>query len=140
MTSRPSLAQLQSRHGLPLLDADTYHNFIHGNDNVALFFSNDPSLFPESQDMAVILPELLKTFPQQLKGAVIDQSIERELQASFRFGSWPALIFLRRGEYLDAITGLKDWPEFRQEFARILASEPQALPAFDLDKVCSGHV
>jgi len=140
MMPRPPLAQLQSRHGLPLLDADNYHGFVHGNDDVVLFFSNDPDLFLESHDMAVILPELLKTFPGQLKGAVIDQSIERELQASFRFGSWPALVFLRRGEYLDAITGLRDWPEFRHEFSRILASEPQQPPAFDLDKICSGHV
>lgn len=139
MTTSPLLQQLQSRHGLPLLDADNYDWFVYSHDSVVLFFSNDPVLFPESHDVAVILPELLKVFADRLQGAVIDRSIERELQARFRFSTWPALVFLRRGEYVDAITGIKDWPEFGQEFARILASDPKPPPVFDLEKVCSGH-
>lgn len=139
MTPCCSLEQLQSHYGLPLLDADNYDWFVYSNDRVVLFFSNDPNLFPESHDLAVILPELITAFSGQLQGAVIASSIERELQARFRFGSWPALVFLRHGEYIDAITGLKDWPEFKREFTRILASEPKPPPAFDLEKVCSGH-
>ncbi|MGY6275157.1 hydrogenase [Methylomonas sp. MgM2] len=136
----PSLLdQLQSRHGLPLLDADNYDLFVYGNDYVVLFFANDPALFPESHDVAVILPELLKVFCNQLRGAVIDRSIERELQARFHFTTWPALVFMRRGEYLGVITGIKDWSEFGQEFARILSREPGQPPGFDLEKACGGH-
>ena len=133
------LNQLQTHHGLPLLDADNYDMFVYGNDDVVLFFANNPAMFPESHDVAVVLPELLKVFCNQLQGAVIDQSIERELQARFRFSSWPALVFLRRGEYLGVITGIKDWSEFGQEFARILSREPSPPPGFDLDSVCGGH-
>jgi len=46
------------------------------------------------------------------------------------------LVFLRGGEYLGVITGIKDWAEYGQEFARILASEPGQPPGFDLGKVC----
>lgn len=130
---------LQTRHGLPLLDADNFDHFVYGNGDVVLFFSNDPLMFPESADLAVILPELLKAFRGLLKGAVAGKDIERELQARFRFTGWPTLIFLRKGEYLGAITGLKDWPEYGREFARILALEPSSPPGFDLDKVCGGH-
>ncbi len=130
------LAQLQTRHGLPLLDADGYDLFVHGHDTVVLFFANDPVMFPESHDVAVILPELLKTFAGRLHGAVIDKSIERELQARFRFTSWPSLVFLRGGEYLGVITGIKDWAEYGQEFIRILAAEPGEPPGVDLGKVC----
>lgn len=124
---------------LPLLDADNYDNFVYSHNSVVLFFRNDPQQFPESQDVQVILPELLKVFSNQLDGAVIDRSIERELQARFHFSTWPALVFLRRGEYLGVITGIKDWQEFGQEFARILALQPRQPPGFDLGKACGGH-
>ncbi len=136
----PLLEQLQSRHGLPLLDADNYDRFVFGHDHVVLFFANDPLLFPETNDVAVILPELLKIFSDQLQGAMIAKSIERELQARFHFTSWPTLVLLRKGEYLGVITGIKDWMQYRQAFMQILASEPSQPPGFDLDKVCGvGH-
>jgi hydrogenase-1 operon protein HyaE len=135
----PLLEQLQTRHGLPLLDADNYDLFVHGHENVVLFFGNDPAMFPESHDVAVILPELLKAFAGKLQGAVIDRPIERELQARFRFTTWPSLVFLRGGEYLGVISGIKDWAEYGQEFARILSADPTQPPGFDLEKVCGGH-
>jgi hydrogenase-1 operon protein HyaE len=135
MTS-PLIAQLQTRHGYPFLDADSYDHFVYGNETVVLFFCNDPVHFPESNDVAVILPELIKTFGGRLQAAVIARSIERELQARFRFTGWPSLVFLRNGEYLGAISGIKDWQEYRQEIERILAATPGEPPSFDLDKVC----
>lgn len=132
----PLLEQLQTRYGLPLLDADNYDLFVYGNRNVLLFFCNDPNLFPESNDVAVILPELLKTFSGQLQAAVISKSIERELQARFRFTRWPSLVFLQNGDYLGVITGVHDWQDYRQETARLLATTPNQPPRFDLDKVC----
>lgn len=136
MTEAGLLQQLHDRHGLPLLDANSFDGFVLAHDNVVLFFSHDPVMFPESHDVAVILPELLKAFAGQVDGAVVDRSIERELQARYRFTSWPSLVFLRRGEYLGVISGIKDWQEYRQEFIRILAAEPSQPPAFDLGKAC----
>ncbi|MGJ0431494.1 hydrogenase [Methylobacter sp.] len=135
MTS-PLIAQLQTRYGYPFLDADSYDHFVYGNETVVLFFCNDPLHFPESNDVAVILPELIKAFSGRLQAAVIARSIERELQARFRFAGWPSLVFLRNGEYLGAISGIKDWQEYRQEIERILAATPGEPPSFDLDKVC----
>jgi len=128
--------QLHTRHGLPLLDADSYDHFVYGNETVVLFFCNDPVQFPESHDVAVILPELLKAFSGRLHAALIAKPIERELQARFRFTGWPSLVFLRNGEYLGVITGIRDWQDYVQETARLLASTPSQPPGFDLDKVC----
>ncbi|MFZ2449727.1 MAG: hydrogenase [Methylovulum miyakonense] len=132
----PLIDQLQSRHGLPLLDADNYDPFVYGNGTVVLFFCNDPVHFPESNDVAVILPELLKAFSGRLQAAVVGKPIERELQARFRFTRWPSLVFLRGGEYLGVISGIRDWQDFMQETVRILAATPSQPPGFDLDKVC----
>ena len=139
MTS-PLLEQLQTRHGYPLLDADSYDHFVYGNESVVLFFCNDPVQFPESNDVAVILPELVKAFNGRLQAAVIAKSIERELQVRFRFTGWPSLVFLRNGEYLGVISGIRDWHEYKQETSEILAAAPSQPPGFDLDKVCgSAH-
>jgi hydrogenase-1 operon protein HyaE len=137
MTS-PLLDQLQTRHSYPLLDANSYDHFVYGNENVVLFFCNDPVQFLESNDVAVILPELVKAFNSRLQAAIIGKSIERELQARFRFTGWPSLVFLRNGEYLGVITGIRNWQEYKQETAAILAAAPSQPPGFDLDKVCGG--
>lgn len=133
-----AIEQLHSRHGFLLLDADNYDFFVHGNETVVLFFANDAVQFPESADVAVILPELVKTFSGRLQAAVIGKTIERELQARFRFTGWPTLVFLRAGEYLGAITGIRGWQEYGQEIAKILAAEPSPPPSFELEKVCGG--
>jgi len=133
------LQQLQTRHGLPRLDADNFDLFVYGHDDVVLFFANDPVMFPESHDLAVILPELLKAFAGRLHGALIARSVERELQTRYRFTGWPTLVFLRRGEYLGVITGIKDWQEYGREFNRILALQPSEPPGFDIGKVCGGQ-
>lgn len=134
------VARLVSQYGLPLLNADNFDHFVYGNADVVLFFAGDPVMFPESADLAVILPELLKAFSGLMQGALVDRGIERELQARYRFTGWPTLIFLRRGEYLGTISGLRDWPEYGREITRILAAEPSQPPGFDLDKVCGvGH-
>jgi len=134
------LEQLPSRHNLPLLDADNFAHFVLSHRHVVLFFANNPLLFPESHDVAVILPELLKVFAQQLQGAIIADSIEKELQAQYRFTSWPSLVFLRNGDYLGVISGIKDWQQYKQAFAEILAAEPSQPPSFDLNKACgAGH-
>lgn len=132
----PTIAKLAAQHAYPLLDADNYDLFVYGCDYSVLFFCNDPVQFPESNDVAVVLPELLKVFNGRLQAAVVDKSIERELQARFRFTAWPALVFLKRGAYLGAITGIRDWNDYLQQSAQILAAEPAQPPAFDLGKVC----
>ncbi len=133
------LAKLQSQHGLPLLDANNYEQFVYSHADVVLFFSHDPTVFPESHDVAVILPELLKAFSGRLQAAVISRVIERELQARFHFTTWPALIFLRNGEYLGVITGIKNWQEYLQEITQMLVADVTEPPKFDLDKACGSQ-
>lgn len=135
--STTSIDRLLERYHYPLLDADNYDNFAYGAEHSVLFFPGDPAQFAESNDVAVILPELLKSCNTRLQPAVVDRSIERELQQRFRFTRWPALVFLQRGEYLGALSGILDWHDYITQIAQILASPPSRPPAFDLDRVCN---
>ena len=59
--------------------------FIGERENVVLFFTENPTQYPESNDVAVILPELLKAFGGQLDAAVIHRDAERALQPRYGF-------------------------------------------------------
>lgn len=137
--SSPLIDRLVSQHDCVLLDDEHYQAFIDAHDYIVLFCPNDPLLFPESNDVAVILPELLKAFEQPLHAAVVGRSIERELQRRYRFSRWPALVFLKNGGYLGVLAGIHNWHGYLTEGSRILQSSVSEPPPFDLDKVCSGN-
>jgi len=123
----PLIERLLTDNGYPLLDADTLDSFI-ANQQVVLFCTEDPKRFPESNDVAVVLPELEAAFPGLNKPAVVDAAIERQIQSRYGFKVWPALVFLRDGAYLGTITRIQDWSAYRKDIAAILASEPSRPP------------
>ena len=135
MMRSPLIQELIDTHQYTVLSEDNMESFLTSHDDVVLFFTENPKNFPESNDVAVILPEILKQFAERLTPAVVDAELERQLQKQYAFNKWPALVFLRRGEYLGVITGMRDWSEFQYEFACVLASTPGKAPAFTIPVV-----
>lgn len=123
----PLLQALIDKHHYPVLTEETHDAFLAEHEQVVLFFTENPQHFPESNDVAVVLPELAAQFAD-LTPALIDAAAERSLYKRYAFKTWPALVFLRRGEYLGVITGMQDWAVFQQEFARLLAAAPTQPP------------
>ena len=85
--------------------------------------------------MAMILPELVKAFGGLFKAALVAQSAERTLQARYGFRTWPALVFLRRSEYLGVITQVQNWEDYLRGIQRLLDSEPMQAPGFKIPVV-----
>ena len=54
----PLINRLIDELGYPLLDDDNFEGFIEQTPISVLFLTEDPKRFPESLDVAVILPEL----------------------------------------------------------------------------------
>ena len=71
----PLINRLIDELGYPLLDDDNFEGFIEQTPISVLFLTEDPKRFPESLDVAVILPELIKQFPQ-LTPAVVSEDIQ----------------------------------------------------------------
>lgn len=132
--SHPLLAQLTERHGYPRINSQCFEAFIQQHPFTVLFFTEDPNRFAETLDVAVILPELLTHFPQ-LTAAIIDRESERELQGRYNFSAWPALVFLKEGRYLGALSRVRNWEEYLQQIERILASEPRRNPGIGIPVV-----
>jgi hydrogenase-1 operon protein HyaE len=85
----------------------------------------------------VILPELARALQEAFRPAVVNPASERKLQARYRFNAFPALVFLRRGEYLGVIKRVLDWDDYLHEIADILVREPTEPPRFEFPEGCA---
>lgn len=128
----PLVQALIDRHGLAHITANSLDGFLSGHEEAVLFFSGDAERLDETSDVAVIVPELLKVFGGRLVGGVVARDLERELQRRYRFNAFPALVFLRRGEYLGAVSRMRDWGVYLAEIAEILSRDPSEPPPFKL--------
>lgn len=131
----PLIDNMIEKYHYPVLESDSADAFIDSSDEVVLFFAENPKQYPESNDVAMILPELVKAFGGRFKAALVAQSAERSLQARYGFGTWPALVFLRRGEYLGVITQVQNWEDYLREIQRLLDAEPSKPPGFKIPVV-----
>ncbi len=132
-TPSPLIDRLSAELGYPLVSLDNLDDVV-ANGHVVLFFTEDIKRFPESNDVAVVLPELIKAFPE-LAPAVVARSDEKKLQKQYGFTSWPALVFLRDGQYLGVLTGIQDWSVYLAEIRRLLDAEPSRPPTVGIPVV-----
>jgi len=133
-TPAPLIDRLVTELAYPLVDTDNLDEIASSTECLVLFFTEDPKRFPETNDVAVVLPELVKAFPR-LTPAVVARGDEKILQNRYGFTSWPALVFLRRGGYLGVITGIQDWQVYLQRITRLLDSEPTRPPTLGIPVV-----
>lgn len=120
------IQRLLDEFNFPMLTTDSLLEFVEGNEFSVLLFSEDPARHKEALDVAVVLPELVSAFPQ-LKAAVIDRASEKALQQKFLFTAWPALVFMKRGEYLGNIIRIQNWDDYTSMIAEILTRTPQPI-------------
>ncbi|GAB4356325.1 MAG: hydrogenase expression/formation protein HupG [Oricola sp.] len=101
-----------------------------------LFVAGDADRIAESDDVAVVVPELDKVFEGAVTPLIVNRESEREIQRRYRFNAFPALVFLRRGEYLGAITRIHDWTDYLRDIPEILEREPSDPPPFQFPDGC----
>ncbi len=131
----PQIRRLTERHHYPVLSDVSLDRYAGLQEHLVLFFSEDPARYPESNDVAMVLPELVKAYAGRLQAALVERSAQQRLQSRFGFNQWPALVFLRRGEYLGVITQIQNWEDYLREIDRLLNAEPVAPPAFPIPVV-----
>lgn len=120
--THPVLERLAEQTGRCVGSAAELDALLAEPGDLALFCGGNPVQHPECLDVAVVLPELLKAYPDRLKAAVAAPALEADLQARYGFSRWPTLVFLRDGGYVGAISGMQDWPVFVARCAELLAA------------------
>lgn len=118
--------RLTTEQGYPVAKLDTIDDLVAANDFLVLFFTNDPARCPESNDVAVILPELQWAFQNRFQVAVVDRESEQALKKRYPFNQWPALVVLQRGIPLEVISRVRDWAEYRAILGPLLVAGSQS--------------
>jgi hydrogenase-1 operon protein HyaE len=128
----PLVARLMQVTGAPALDADNFAEWTQAPGHALLVFTEDPVRYRETPDLAVIVPEIAKTFAGRFRVGVLLPVPARALSVQYGFRRWPALVLLRDGKYVGAIDGLRNWDEYLREIAQLLAAEPTRPPSIGI--------
>ncbi|MCB1504966.1 MAG: hydrogenase-1 expression HyaE [Hyphomicrobiaceae bacterium] len=136
----PLFASIIERHDYAVCDEGAVAACAAREEFSVLFLAGDADRLMESNDVAVIFPELIKAFGGRLTPIVVARESERVLQRKYRFSAFPALVFLKRGEYLGAISRVRDWADYIEEISEILGREPSEPPPFKLPGQQKGAV
>ena len=136
MFSTPDIARLLTlfarqvrESGFTALSATTVAEFAELPGPTVLFFPDDPKRAPETWDVAVVLPDILRASAEPLRVGLLDPASARQLAVEFGVFRWPSLVFLRDGAYLGVIERMRDWDEYLALIPAILALAPSAPPA-----------
>lgn len=129
------IERLTADRGYALLDAHNFEDFVARTPQSVLFFTENPASFPESCDVAVILPEIVRRFGGQLTPAVVSRNHERQVSKRYGVREWPTLVFLRRGEYLGAVARVQDWNDYVSRIRDMLAGETSRPPSVGIPVV-----
>jgi len=130
--THPLIQRLLDDYGYPEVTLATHDEFIKQPGVTVLFLAGDPKTVRDATDVAVVLPELVKAFEGRLIPGIVAADAERELQKHYGFMAWPALVFLRDGGYLGAITRIQNWSEYLQDISRLMTADAKRPPGFKI--------
>lgn len=132
----PLIQDLTRKHGFSAVTEKTLDEEAATREIAMLTICGDPKNVSESLDLAIVAPEIVKAFRGTLAPLVATAEAERHFQMRFGFSLFPVLVFLRRGEYLGAITRIRDWSDYMAEIPAILQRQPSQPPQFALARGC----
>jgi hydrogenase-1 operon protein HyaE len=116
----PLIDRLTTELGWPLLDGPDLEAFAAGAGERALFVTGDPAKNLESNDLAVILPEIARAFGGRFAVGVVAQPSEKAVRDRYETWATPSVIFLRDGAFLGAIPKIRDWSDYLDRTRAIL--------------------
>jgi len=134
----PLLARLVDLCAATVLEPASFDAWAGEPGAALLVFSEDPVIYRETLDLAVIVPELAQALAGRFRTGLLLPAAARLLAPRFGFRRWPALVLLRDGQYVGAIDGLRDWPVYVDELSRLLAAEPTRPPTVGIPVTAAG--
>ena len=126
--SFPLIAQLFTRHGFAEVDEKNFAAFTQAQGHTLLLFIEDPFRIKETLDLAVIVPEIGRAFPGRFAVGVLLPEAARAFAPRYGFRRWPAIVMLKDGQYVGAVDGLRNWDEYLEDVAGLLAAAPARPP------------
>ena len=106
------LNRLVAQHGLADLGPESFDAFAQAPGEAVVLLVEDPERGGENWDLAVIFCDLLAASGSGQRTGLLRPPAAAALQPQFGIQRLPALLFLRDGDYVGALEGLRDWSEF----------------------------
>jgi len=135
------IERLMTELGYAEVDADNHDAFVARDGMNVLFFPGDPSTVKDATDVAVVLPELVTAFDGKLNPGVVTDTFGdgKDLKRKYGFSHFPALVFVRGGEYVGAIVRVQDWAGYLDQVSELLVAPPRRAPGFSIPVVTEGN-
>ena len=132
--------RLLTELGFAEIDAGNHDDFVAADGMNVLFFPGDPNTVKDATDVAVVLPELVAAFPGQLNPGVVTDTFGfgTVLKRRYGFSHFPALVFVRAGDYVGAIVRIQDWADYIEQVSSLLVAPPRRAPGFSIPVVTEG--
>ncbi|MGD8643271.1 MAG: hypothetical protein PVI15_03225 [Chromatiales bacterium] len=137
MVDHPLIQRLLAEFGYTRVTLDNHERFTAEPGMNVLFFPGDPSTVKDATDVAVVLPELVRAFEGRLRPGVVTDVFGdgKKLMRHYGFREYPALVFVRGGEYIGTITRIQDWADYLDQISGLLVAPPRRAPGFDIPVV-----
>jgi hydrogenase-1 operon protein HyaE len=134
----PLLERFCAELGAPALDSSTFDAWAAHPGHALVFFSEDPVMYRETLDLAVVVPELARAFPHRFRSALLLPDVARAIASRYGFRRWPAVVLLLDGAYVGTIDGLRDWSVYCDEMGRLLDAAPTRPPSIGIAITTAG--
>lgn len=135
--SHALIERLTAHYGYPVVSLASHDEFINRPGLRVLFFPGDPTTVRDATDVAVVLPELIQAFDGRLRPGVVTDTFGdgKALKHRYGFGKYPALVFLRDGEYVGAIERIQDWADYIARVEEFMVAPPRRPPGIGIPVV-----
>jgi len=131
----PLIQRLFDEYDYPEVTLETHDEFVSQPGITVLFLAGDVKTIRDTTDVAVVLPELVRVFQGRLIPGVVAAEAERELHRHYGCMAWPALVFLRDGGFLGAITHIQNWAEYLHDINELITADVRRPPGFSIPVV-----
>lgn len=123
--------------GYTEVSLENHDEFVATSGLNVLFFPGDPKTVKDATDVAVVLPELMHVFAGRLNAGVVTDVFGdgKTLKRRYGFSQYPALVFVRSGDYVGTIMRMRDWAEYIGSINEFLVAPPRRPPGFSIDVV-----
>lgn len=120
--------RLVREHGATFVTPDTLDAWAAPHAHAVLLLAGDAVRFPEGQDVAAVLPELIRACGEPCAIGLAARADEDALARRLGVQRWPTLVCFAGGRYADALAGMHDWADYPRLFSKALAAAPTRVP------------
>jgi len=135
--SHAMIDRLITELGYAKVSLDNHDDFVAEPGMNVLFFPGDPTTVRDATDVAVVLPELVAAFDGQLRPGVVTDVFGdgKVLNRQYGFKEYPALVFVRSGDYVGTIARIQDWADYLDRISDLFVAAARRPPGFSVPVV-----